>query len=1060
MMIGFRRCTPGCRLLLTLLCAALVTACASRPEKHTLAELRDVEPETTEIQIDDSLDKAMASYRSFLAQTPTNAKTPEAMRRLADLQIEKEYGIMGGTGITELPAPEPERSVAQTSASSPTPDALTFDQRDQETDAEFERRTTGQTDLPTSTPLNDAHPDEPDQHDGPRQAIETYKRILAEYPHYERNDQVLYQMARAYDELAEPDEAMAVMERLIAQYGHSELTAEVYFRRAEYYFVRRKYLDAEEAYAAVAEMGADTEFYELALYKLGWSFYKQELYEDALHQYMALLDYKHSLGYDFERLADLADREPNAAGGADPTQALGADDADADPSDAASTAEPAQDERRVADTFRVISLAFSNLGGPEVLNEYFSRNGKRAYENRIYSNLGEFYLDKRRFNDAATVYESFASQNPFHSVAPHFAMRVVEIYEQGGFAQLVVEAKKSFATLYGLKADYWQHYDVNKALEVQRFLMTNLQDLATHYHSLYQDEGLVEQRPDHYREALQWYGEFLDSFPKADATPSINYRLADLLFEHKDFREAALAYERTAYTYDPHDQDAAAGYAAIYAHREHLKVVAEDDELQARRDTVESSLRFADAFAGHEHAATVLGAAAEDLYDMNEFNRAIVAGRLLIERHADADVTLLRSAWSVVANSSFDVMLYADAETAYSTVLSLSAEDDDARQDLFDNLAAAIYKQGEAASVAEDHRTAANHFLRIKTTAPTSAIRPSAEYDAAAALMKLEDWLAAAAVFEDFRDTHTDHELVPEATKQLGYVYREAGELSRAASEYERVADDAHGVEDETLHREAVMLAGELYEEAEDERALTLFIRYVESFPQPVEQALEVRAKIARTYQLDGEDELYLGELRQIVAIEADAGAEQTPRTRYLAATSSLALTELLYTHFTELALTQPFQKSLAEKQTRMDAAMSAFEALVEYEVAEVTAAATFYMAEIYSHFGHALLDSERPDDLAAAELADYELAIEEEAFPFEENAIDVHKKNHELMMAGTFNSWIQSSLDRLAVLMPGRYAKTEISSGFIGPVEVFAYRSPAARMELAGVESDGTNYD
>ena len=56
-------------------------------------------------------------------------------------------------------------------------------------------------------------------------------------------------------------------------------------------------------------------------------------------------------------------------------------------------------------------------------------------------------------------------------------------------------------------------------------------------------------------------------------------------------------------------------------------------------------------------------------------------------------------------------------------------------------------------------------------------------------------------------------------------------------------------------------------------------------------------------------------------------------------------------------------------------------------------------------------------------------------------------------MAAGTFNGWVQQSLDQLAVLMPGRYAKYEISSGFIGPVQVFAYRSPQVPQELARVQ-------
>ena len=70
---------------------------------------------------------------------------------------------------------------------------------------------------------------------------------------------------------------------------------------------------------------------------------------------------------------------------------------------------------------------------------------------------------------------------------------------------------------------------------------------------------------------------------------------------------------------------------------------------------------------------------------------------------------------------------------------------------------------------------------------------------------------------------------------------------------------------------------------------------------------------------------------------------------------------------------------------------------------------------------------------------------IEEEAYPFEEQAIAVHRENLELMRIGVFNSWIARSLDELAVLMPGRYAKAEISVGFVGSIDEYAYRPPMA---------------
>src|SRR5690606_596867 len=144
------------------------------------------------------------------------------------------------------------------------------------------------------------------------------------------------------------------------------------------------------------------------------------------------------------------------------------------------------EKKRIEDTYRVISLSFSYLGGSEAVTEYFSENGKRSYEVSIYSNLGEYYLEKRRYADAAASYKAFVKLNPYHKVSPHFDMRVIEIYKKGGFPRLVIEANKDFATDYGLKSAYWQHFDVNAYPDVVGYLKTNLKELANYYHALYQ----------------------------------------------------------------------------------------------------------------------------------------------------------------------------------------------------------------------------------------------------------------------------------------------------------------------------------------------------------------------------------------------------------------------------------------------------------------------------------------------------------------------------------------------------------------------------------------------
>jgi hypothetical protein len=170
-----------------------------------------------------------------------------------------------------------------------------------------------------------------------------------------------------------------------------------------------------------------------------------------------------------------------------------------------------------------------------------------------------------------------------------------------------------------------------------------------------------------------------------------------------------------------------------------------------------------------------------------------------------------------------------------------------------------------------------------------------------------------------------------------------------------------------------------------------------------------------------------------------------------------LVLAQRLYATFSELKLTQPFEQSLEEKQRRMSAATNAFGQLVDYQIGEITAAATFYLGEIYSGFSRAMRESERPANLAGAKLRDYEDALDEEAFPFEEKAIKVHEKNLELMTAGRlYNPWIEQSLARLAQLMPGRYAKAEISSGYLASIDRYAYRSPSWREPTPAV-ADGT---
>jgi len=1019
------------KLIYITILPGLLVSCAAYDDGKTLASLRDVSIELKEAKVDGSLDKAMQSYQRFLQETPESALTPEAIRRLADLKLEKEYGVVEQPDVIVKDDDKPEKSTVtalpkktsqpkNNSAQEVDPTAISSN----ESLKSFEQRATDTQHLEKKTSTQPVQLPKGEKADpqtvGAREAINLYKKLLKKYPYYKRNDQVLYQLSRAYEEIGQVENAMQVMNQIIKKYPNSRYLDEVQFRRAEFYFTRKKYLSAEEAYQSVLNMGVGSAFYELALYKQGWAFFKQELYERSLNNFVKLLDYKVSNGVDFNHIDNKTEK------------------------------------KHVDDTFRVISLSFSYLGGAPAVVDYFKKNGSRSYEVNVYSHLGEYYLDKRRYSDAAAAYNTFVELNPYHKNAPHFHTRVIEIYKKGGFPKLVVDAKKKFATNYGIHSDYWRHYDIKKYQKVVDFLKTNLTDLAKHYHAMYQDRRFSSTKSANFKEAEHWYKEYLKSFPDDEKTPGLNYLLADLYRQNRDFHNAAVEYERTAYNYPKHKKSSQAGYAAVYAYREYLKVSPPSQKQLITRDIVRSSLKFVDIYPKHEKAPIIMAAAVDDLYEMKDYDIAIKTAKKLLKIYPDAKSDIRYSAQLVVAHGSFNLMRYPEAEQAYLKVLKYKIPDAKTRSDITENLAASIYKQGEQASKLEDYKTAAEHFLRVGKIVPNSKIRATAEYDAASVLIRLKDWAKAATVLERFRKSYPQHKLSADITKKLAVVYKEDGKLLQAAAEFERIEQTE---KDPDIRREALLQAAELYEQAKDtNRSLSVYKRYVALFPRPLEYVLETRQKMAKIYKQRHQNANYIKELQIIVRADAHAGRERTDRTKYLAANAALQLTDPLLESFASVKLKAPLKKNLLKKKVRMKKAIAAYTKLVDYGVGEATAAATYHIAEIYYEFSRALKNSERPKNLNALEKEQYELALEEQIYPFEEKAITIHKKNLELLSRGVFNKWIDKSLDKLAGLLPARFGKPEESLAYVKQIRPYRISEGLRSIDnktLANAESE-----
>ena len=828
-------------------------------------------------------------------------------------------------------------------------------------------------------------------------AITRYQDYLKTYPKDPNNDRVLYQMARAYEQSGDLESAQKTLDRLVKDYPATRYTSEAQFRRGELLFTVKDYAGAEKAFATVLAAPEASPFQDRSLYMLGWSQYKQGRLDDGLKSFLGVLDLK------------VAGRAGEA--GLDSIPNL-----------------TRADHELVEDTFRVVSISLANLQGVESVPTFMTTPARKSYEFRMYEQLGELYIKQERPKDAADAFNAFARRNPLHAQAPVMQARVIEIYEKTGFTNQGIEARKEFVAHYGRQSEF-RRVNPEGWEKAQPIVKTRLAELARHYHATAQK---TKQSADS-QEAVRWYRESLASFPNDPTAPQSNFLLAELLFDDGRFAEAVVEYEKTGYGYPKHAKSAEAGYGALLGIAAQIKKAPAAEQPPLQQASVASALRFAQNFPSDTRIGLVLTDAAEKLYALKEPDQAAALAQRVVELKPPAADAQRRVAWTVLAYSAFDKHTFDVAEKAYVEALKLTPEKDPGRADLVERQAAAIYKQAEQARASGQVREAAATFARVGATAPGSSVRANAQYDSAAALISVKDWDGAIKTLEDFRQRFPNHPLQPEVSKKLAVAYLEKGSWSSAAGEFERLAASN---KDPKIARDALWQAAELYEKANAKPAAArVYERYVTQFPQPLENAVEARYRLARFAHDSGSATREATLMREIYQADLGGGAARTDRTRYLGATAALAMAEPVAESYRSVQLVEPLQRQLKLKKAKMEEALKAYSVAAEYGVADVTTAATYRIALVYRDFGKALMASERPKKLSKAELEQYNVLLEEQAFPFEEKSTELHELNAKRAASGVYDKWVKSSFDALRELRPVRYGKTEVSEGVVDAI-------------------------
>ena len=861
-------------------------------------------------------------------------------------------------------------------------------------------------------------------------AISAYSGLLDKYSERVDNDKVLYQLAKTYELKGEAEKNLETLTRLVNEYPNTPYLSEVQFRRGEILFAWSEYEFAQQAFESVIETNDET-YLTNAHYMLGWSIFKQNDYELALVTFSRVLD-RLFLAHSDLIISDLTWVE-------------------------------AQQKTLVKDLLRVMGLSFSYLDGAQSLSSLFDQVGAKHYEVLVYSHYSDLLLEKELYTNAIDVYRGFIARHPMNLWAPRYHINVIETLAKAKFKATIYDEKVSFVQSYGLASDFW-NYHIDNPPEVPAY--TEVDHLA--FSRVHLETFLIEladisyikgqssekkmptkmSKPSadmqkHFAQASAYNRQFVDTFPDHSLNAKRLFLLAESEFKIQNWLNAIRAYEQVAYDYPDYPDASEAAYAVIVAYTEFSKTWSSlSPEIRGEwlRAEQANRLRFVDIHSQDNRALDVLFVALSYQFNNKNYDLALISADRLInwpktfQNAPKASQFQLQESYLIKAHSFYALNRYQEAESAYVVALANLKPSDNRRLALIENLAASVYKQAEALLLEDKKELAVAQLLRVGKVAPTSTLRQNAEYDAANYLIELKKWPESIKVLSDFRVAYPQHALINTLPAKLALAYRETAQWSLAADELKRMILLA---KTEQEKQDISFIVAELYDKAENiSEALLSYRTYANKYPEPQDVYMEAANRLAELYEQNNDPlkrRFWLAKQMKTVDL---LGAKADDRMRYLAARASSVLANDAFIQYKRINLDLPLDKSLAKKTKALEKALKAYQKTASYGISEFSTEAGFRMAELYSHLSQSLMASDRPDNLNELELEQYEILLEEQVYPFEDNAIDIHEQNASRAWSGLYDEWVKNSFVELRKLLPGRYAKDEASMEVINVLQ------------------------
>ena len=797
------------------------------------------------------------------------------------------------------------------------------------------------------------------------EAIKAYSAVVMDFPGHPLVEDALYGLAYCYTEQGDPDKAAQGYLRLIKLYPETRYSMEINMRLGEYYFDLGDMGRAQAHYRVVIKKG-ETEYLDKAYYKLGWSLYNQDRYEEAINSFFQLLD--------------LDNEQTKEAGSL------------------------------VGESIDIIARSYAESSGTPGLARRLAKRGKDSSSPAILLKLADLFKERSLYPEAVGTYRTFIKNYPEARELPLALSHLGESYHIRGDLLTALELSESYPTYLGPGSPLYKSSSEEEKVTLLSLVLDTLEKSADRRRARAKTGGSSTDMDL----ALNDMNKYVEL-----AEGDIPCRTRSLL---GTIQSELGMYPQTPATFNNLASDAQcqrwAESASLQSIDFQLKIY-EEKKLVDLDILAESVNRFVGVSPDNASAPRAILAMGEIFSNTGNYRGAREWFSRLIRLYPSSSES--SRARTMMARTFFQENRYRQAAAWFKEAWRKSPGSENGKEARRLHIYS-LFKEAEKNSDEGQISRAAERFESLFRSFPDSDVAQVSLYNAGKLYKNMGLEMKATDIFEELAAAYETSSLGNKALQTSILILEALGDPKRAAEDALALAERSSGDE----RAKALLKSADLFRDAgAGEKAAAARKIFTQSYPDPPERLARQLYLLGEDYRSALKWNLARDSFSKVIRMHRK-DPDNKIASEY-AARAQLSLGEEVYGRYTRLKLDPPIEASIKRKRDLLKKVIKNFVDAGKYRVSEVATAANYYIGRSLEQFKDDILESAPPAGLTDTEMEEYTQMLQEIAYPFEEKALEAYRVNViRSQKLKILDEWIERSFARLSQLAPWAYEREE----------------------------------